>query len=88
MVPPFSFYENGAADYSQDVENKVSHFLRNIKFSFAKTARVTFLPVEPRFIPTGSGRLCGDDFFIHSLSVPFFRQRLRGNSTINEGLFK
>lgn len=72
----------------QDCEKKISQFLTFIKFRFAKTARVTFLPVEPRFIPTGSGRLCGDDFFIHFSSVPFFKQSLRGNSTINEGLFK
>ena len=68
----------------QDREKKFSHCLTFLNFSFAKTARVTFLPVDTRFIPTGSGRLCGDDFLIHFSSVPFFRQRLIGNSTGKE----
>ena len=72
----------------QDCETKFSHFLTFIKFRFARRTRVTFLPVDTRFIPAASARLCRDDFFIHFSSVPFFRQRLIGNSTINEGLFK
>jgi hypothetical protein len=72
----------------QDCEKKFSHFLTFIKFRFARRTRVTFLPVESRFVPTASARLCRDDFLIHFSSVPFFRQRLIGNSTRHEGLFK
>lgn len=71
---------------AQDVENKVSHFLSFLKFSFARRTRVTFLPVDTRFVPTASARLCRDAFLnVHIQSFPFFAQGVTGNSTSKEG---
>jgi hypothetical protein len=84
MVSPFSFYENGAADSSQDVENKVSHLLRNNKFSFAAASPVAVPPLLNGL--SRSMRACRKaEKFFHQDSVPFFTSLVTGNSRGNHG---
>ena len=45
MVSPFSFYENGDHQEPQYAENRVSHFLSFIKFSFAAASPVAVPPL-------------------------------------------
>jgi hypothetical protein len=85
----FSPHLNKAGDIhlAQDREKKFSHILSFIKFRFAAASQpnssVGLLFPTLQCLPDGRGL-----FLIHKASVPFFRQRLIGNSTINEGLFK
>jgi len=87
MVSPFSFYETGDHQEPQYTENKVSHFLSFIKFSFAAASPVAVPPLLNGL--SRSMRACRKaEKFIHKDSVPFFAQNLRGNSTDNEGYIK
>ena len=85
MVSPFSFYENGAADSSQDVENKVSHLLSFIKFSFAAASQPCDSSRKGLMFPTFQCLPDGRGLFSHQDSVPFFPSLLTGNSRGNHG---
>jgi len=82
IAPPFSFYETGAGDYSQDTENKVSHFLSFIKFSFAAASQPS-RPSRAYGLLSSPKRACRiERKFIrcHSHSFPFFAQVLLGDA--------
>lgn len=87
----FSPHLNKAGDIhlAQDREKKFSHILSFIKFRFAAASQSCVPPAIGLMFPTLQ---CLPDgrglFLIHKASVPFFRQRLIGNSTRHEGLFK
>ena len=82
---PVSFYETGVVDSSQDREIKVSHLLRNNKFSFAAASQSCVPPRKGLMFPTFQCLPDGRGLFIHKHSFPFFKQSLTGNSTGKEG---
>ena len=90
-VDIFSPHLNKAGEIhlAQDREKKFSHILSFNKFCFAAASQSCVPPRKGLMFPTLQ---CLPDgrglFLIHKASVPFFRQKLIGNSTINEGLFK
>ena len=78
--------KTGEGGFTQDVENKVSHFLSFLKFSFAAASPLRASSLSSGCSPrSGACPMAGGFFdFRHKHSFPFFASEVTGNSTGKE----